>query len=1004
MTEQPLRLPSGGRIDRTRLLRFRFDGRSYVGHPGDSLASALLANGVRLLARSFKYHRPRGVYAAGPEDPCALVELRRDRARVDPNSRAAEIPLYDGLEAFSQNRFPSLSLDLGAFSGALAPLFPAGFYYKTFKWPRWAWHHLYEPAIRRMAGLGRAPTLPDPDRYLRAWDCCDLLIVGGGAAGLVAAHLAARAGVRVVLVEREATLGGWLARRNGAGVAVDGLPAVQWLARIEEELRSFAHCRILTRTTAVGCYDHNLVALLERSGDAQAQPPPGRPRMCLWQMRAKRVLLATGAVERGIVFPDNDRPGIMLAGAGADFFHRHGVLPGREIVIFANHDGVYPLAAELAAAGARVALADVRPAAAAWAEARAREAGVRLWPRTVVVGSGGRRRLFAAYLHPLDEDRAFRLPVAVGCDALLVSGGAQPDLALFAQARGRIRFEEARGIWLPDQAPWPLSCIGAANGRFTVAEAIADAARAAAEVLAALDRRAPDAPLPPVQEPPPAELLPFACVPLAGAGEARRAFVDLADDVTVADLRLALREGYRSIEHVKRYTTAGMGPDQGKTAHPLVQNVVARELGARVAEVGATTFRQPWTPVPFAALVGADRGPLFDPLRRTPTHDWAEARGAVFEDVGQWKRARYFPADGEGMEEALAREAKAVRSACGMIDASTLGKIDVQGPDAARFLERVYTIRIADLAPGRCRYGLMLREDGMVLDDGVVTRLGDHHFHLTTTTGGAARVHAWLEEWLQTEWTDLRVWLTSVTEEWADIAVSGPRARELLARVVEGVDLAPAAFPHMSMREGRAAGVRARIFRISFTGELGYEINVPAGYGLHLWEALLEAGRDLGLTPYGTEAMHLLRAEKGYIIVGQETDGTVSPLDLGLDWLLAKRKGDFLGRRSLDLPALRAAERRQLVGLLPVDPGARLEEGAQIVAAPELRPPVAALGHVTSSYHSPNLGRSFALALLERGRERHGARLWVTRLDGPPVEVEVTAPLFWDPEGRRLRA
>ena len=1001
MAEGPVRLPVGGRIDRKRRLAFRFDGRRLAGHPGDSLASALLANGIRLVARSFKYHRPRGIYAAGPEEPCALVELRRDEARVDPNCPAGEVELFDGLEARSQNRWPSLAWDVGALADRLKPLLPAGFYYKTFRWPAALWTRLYEPLIRRMAGVGRAPRLPDPDRYAHRHHHCDVLVVGAGAAGLVAAELLGRAGLSVLLVESRAQPGGWLAD-GGAGVRLDGDAAPHWLQAQLARLEALEGVRLLTRSTAFGLYDHGFVGVLERIADHLPLPAPGTPRERLWWVRAKAVLITTGCLERPLVFPDNDRPGVMLAGAAAHYLHHHGVLVGRRPVIFTNNDSVYGLALELARAGAAVTVVDVRPAPPAGREGELRERGVRVLCGRAVVGSEGRSGLHTVHILALDADPALSLPKPLAADALLVSGGLQPNAALFAQARGRLCFDEELGAWRPDEAPPRLWAAGGANGRLSLAAAVEDAARAARDVIRSLGGREPRLELPRVEEETFAQT-PFWCSPLKGAAAARRAFVDLHNDVTVADIAVAIREGYRAIEHLKRYTTAGMGPDQGKIVQGNLQGLVARELGRAVQEVGTTTFRQPWTPVPFAALVGAHRGPLFEPLRTPPTHPWAEAHGALFEDVGPWRRARVFPRSGEDLEAALRREARAVRTACGVIDASTLGKIEVAGPDAAIFLDRIYTIAVSRLRVGRCRYGLMLRDDGMVLDDGVVARLEEHRFHLTTTTGGAARVLAWLEEWHQTEWPELRLWITSTTEQWATIALSGPRARELLARLAEGIDLDGAAFPHMSFREGRIAGVPARVFRISFTGELGFEINVEAGFGLHLWEALIEAGSDLGLTPYGTEAMHLLRAEKGYVIVGQETDGTVSPLDLGLEGLLAKNKGDFIGRRALALPALQSPERKQLVGLLPSEPGSVLEEGAQLVPSPEATPPAASEGHVTSSYFSPNLERSFALALLARGRQRHGERLWATRLDGAPVPVEVVPPCFYDPEGQRLR-
>jgi len=999
------RLPAGGRIDRTRRLRFVFDGRSYEGHPGDTLASALLANDVLLLGRSFKYHRPRGIFSAGNEEPCALVQLERAGGRSDPNTRATRIELFDGLVARSQNRFPALRFDLGAVNDLLSPLFPAGFYYKTFMWPRRAWKRIYEPMIRRMAGLGEAPDAPDPDRYEHRFAHCDLLVAGAGAAGLQAALVAVRAGLRVIVAEDDSEPGGWLLGEGAVRVRIDGERPDLWLARVRAELDTAPNCRLLRRTTVFGCYDHNMVGLLERVADHLSQPPAGQPRQRLWKVRAKRVLVATGTIERPVAFPGNDRPGVMLAGAAATYLHRFAVLAGQEVVLFGNHDGLYAIARDLRDAGARVTLVDsrLRPPPALVDGLRRLDCDVRT--ASVVAGTGGRLRL--QQVHVTSRARAAEttgLPEVIPADLLLVSGGHNPDLALWAQARGTLRFEAERGIFLPDRAHWPMHATGGANGCRTVGEALADAARVAAEIARDLGRTPREVALPRVEEPEPAAIEPLWRVPMPKPAQRAKAFVDLQDDVTVEDLELALREGYSSIEHVKRYTTTGMGTDQGKTGNVVALGVVADTLRTTVPEVGFTTFRQPYLPVTFGAVVGPHRGRLFDPVRRPPSHAWAEKNGAVFEDVGQWKRARYFPKPGEDMHAAVQREAKAVRTACGMLDASTLGKIDIRGPDAAEFLNRIYTNAWTNLPVGRCRYGLMLREDGMVFDDGVGARLAEDHFHITTTTGGAARVLAWLEEWLQTEWPDLRVFCTSVTEQWAAFAVSGPKAREVLRPLVEGVDLAPEAFPHMSVRKGRVAGVPARIFRISFTGEAGFEINVPAGYGAHVWERLVEAGEPHGLVVYGTETMHLLRAEKGYIIVGQDTDGTVTPHDLGMDWIVSKAKPDFVGKRSLARPDMRRPDRKQLVGLLPLDPEAVPDEGAQIVADPTATPPVHALGHVTSAYFSPNLGRAFGLGLVEGGRTRIGERLFATRLDGPPIELEIVPPVFWDPEGTRLHA
>ena len=964
---QPFRLAQGGRIDRTKPIRFRFDGRSLTGFAGDTLASALLANGIHLVGRSFKYHRPRGIMTAGSEDPNALVQLSPGTARTEPNVRATMVELKDGLEAASQNRWPSLGFDLGQLNDLVSPLFPAGFYYKTFMWPRSFWERVYEPRIRKIAGLGEAPTRPDPDRYLHRHVHCDVLVVGGGPAGIAAALEAGRQGLRVILCDEEAELGG--GRLACPAAVIDG----------PGELAALPETRVLTRTTCTGYYDHNYLVLLERVTDHLAEPDPDLPRQRLWRVRAGEVVLATGALERPLVFVGNDRPGVMLASAARSFTNRHAVRLGERAVVFTNNDTAYAAALDLHAAGVTIGcIVDARPAPAGPLVDRVRDLGIRLRTGAVVTATEGPLRVNQARVMPLDADGGLlgRLAAVEPCDLLLVSGGWNPNVSLFSQARGRLRFDQTLQAFVPGEAPLPreqrLRSVGACAG----------------------DLAGFDAPATPLR--------PLWAVPTDKRSPRAKAFVDFQNDVTAKDLGLALTEGFRSIEHVKRYTTTGMGTDQGKTSNVNALSIVAEKLVKPVGEIGTTTFRPPYVPLAFGAIVGHSRGGLFDVERRTPLHDLAAERGAVFEDVGTWKRAWYVPRPGESMHEAVLRECRAVRETGGILDASTLGKIDIQGRDARTFLNRVYTNAWSKLAPGQCRYGLMLKDDGMVFDDGVTACIDDRRFHMTTTTGGAARVLAWLEDLLQTEWPELEVYLTSVTEQWATIAVNGPLSREILVPLVEGCDLADAAFPHMAWRRARIAGVEGRIFRISFTGERAFEVNVPADRGAEVLAAILELGEPRGVTLYGTEAMHVLRAEKGFIIVGQETDGTVTPFDLGMDWIVNARKGDFIGRRGLARPDLAAPGRKQLVGLLTRDPAVVLDEGAQLVEQPRARIPCPMVGHVTSAYRSAALGRSIALALVTDGRGRHGQTLYVPMPGGRVHAVEVTRPVFYDPEGARL--
>jgi sarcosine oxidase subunit alpha len=1022
---QPFRRQIGGTIDRSRVLNFRFDGRAYEGHPGDTLASALLANGVRLVARSFKYHRPRGIVSAGAEEPSALVQLETGGI-AEPNRRPTEIRLYDGLRAMSQHAWPSLGVDLGALVGWIGPLMPAGFYYKTFMRPRALWARVWEPFLRHMAGLGRAPSLPDPARYDKCHTHCDVIVVGGGPAGLAAALAAGKSGARVILADSDTVFGGALLRRS---YRIGGGEGMAWAQGVVAELAALPEMRLLPRTTVTGHYDDNYLVAVERVGEELgAAAPSGLPRQRLWHIRARRVVLATGALERPIVFADNDRPGIMLASAALGYLHRYAVMPGRRAVLFADNDDAYALAPALAASGIAIA-GIVDPRAEPGAAARRRAAGMPHYPGHLVVGTSGKTALRRVWLRLASDGSPHGQTTAIDCDLLAVSGGWNPTLHLFAQAAvaqgwGRLRFDERLAAFVPDTiaaaadgaiAQGAIECVGAARGSFALraclAEGAASGARAAAlcgfgAVGSAMGSGGEIPALPEVEDSAEDAPAPLSAVMSAlgeqwgGTGRgARRAFVDLHNDVTAADIALAAQEGYAAIEHAKRYTTLGMGTDQGKTGNLPALALLAALTGSGIAQTGTTTFRPPYVPIAYGLLAGRERGHLADPVRVTPMHDWHVAAGAVFEDVGQWRRPRYYPLPGEDMETAVRRECLAVRDRVALFDASTLGKIEIGGRDAARFLDRITINHWQNLRVGHCRYGLLCREDGMVFDDGVGTRLAPDRFFLTTTTGNAALVIDWLDEWLQTEWPDLEVFCTSFTEEWANATLVGPRAREVLGALAPRLALDPADFPFMRMREALVAGIPARIFRVSFSGELSYEINVPADHGLMLWEHLIAAGMSYGITPYGTEAMHMLRAEKGYIIVGQETDGSVTPIDLGLGGLAAKDK-DFLGRRSLRRSDTARSDRKQLVGLLPDNPEEILPEGAQLVAELGGTPPVSMIGHVTSSYWGARIGRSFALALVEAGRLRHGEPVWAP-LPDRIIAAHICPPAFYDPAGHR---
>jgi sarcosine oxidase subunit alpha len=993
------RLPGGGRIDRAKPVRFTFDGVSYPGFQGDTLASALIASGVHLVGRSFKYHRPRGIFGSGADEPNALVGVGRDQAHYTPNMRATQVEVYDGLVAESQNRYPSLNFDVGAINDFFAPFIPAGFYYKTFMWPKSAWKNTYEPKIRAMAGLGKAPTVADADRYIQRHAHADVLVVGAGPAGLAAALAAAESGARVILADEQSELGGSLLAAD-SDVEIDGKPAQIWLAEIVAKLVALDTVTLLPRTTAFGYYPHNFVGLAERVTDHLANPDPKLPRERMWHVRAGQVVLATGALERPLVFPDNDRPGIMLADAARTYANRYGVRPGSRAVIAAAHDEGYRAALSLARAGVEIAaIADLRTNPDGPLAAAARAAGLPILPQTVIAGTKGRLRVNSADLGRVKPDGTVGQTDRFTCDLVLMSAGLTPTVHLFSQSRGKLRFDEAIQAFVPDVSAEAERSAGACRGVFGLQAALEDgyaAGEAAAGKKAkkrAVAVTALDSGLGGFSGATPHNQNPIFA----------KAFVDFQNDSTAKDIKLAMREGLQSVEHIKRYTTTGMATDQGKISNMNMLGIIAEGQGGNVPAVGLTTFRAPYTPTTFGAFAGTSRGELFDPARRTPIHSWAESQGAVFEDVALWKRARYFPKPGEDMHQAVNRECLGVRTSVGLFDASTLGKIEIVGPDAAEFMNRMYVNPWTKLEPGRCRYGVMCREDGFVADDGVVGRLTAERFHVTTTTGGAPSVLNLMEDYLQTEWPELKVWLTSATEQWAVIAVQGPNSRQVIEPLVEGIDMSAAAMPHMSVREGKICGVPTRLFRVSFTGELGFEVNVPAAHGRAIWEALWESGQRFNAVAYGTETMHVLRAEKGYIIIGQETDGTATPDDAGVGWAVGKTKKDFVGKRSLARASMAAPDRKQLVGLASVDGVTVLEEGAQIVADPNHPIPMPMIGHVTSSYWSAALKHPIALAMVKGGRARMGETIYVP-MPGGTIQVKVVDPIFYDPKGERLDA
>ena len=991
MTSRPNRLHDGGLIDRSKTVRFSFDGETLTGHQGDTLASALLANGKKLIGRSFKYHRPRGILTAGSEEPNALVELRTG-ARREPNTRATTIELYDGLDAASQNRWPSLKFDVMAANQLFAPIFGAGFYYKTFMWPASFWEKIYEPAIRRAAGLGRAADAPDPDLYEKAYAFCDVLVVGSGPAGLAAALSAARSGARVILCEEDFRLGGRLLSER---YEINGHPATEWVKAAEAELASLPNCRVLPRTCVFGVYDGGTYAALERVNDHVPAPPAHEPRQRLWKIVAKRAVVCAGAIERGIVFGDNDRPGIMVANAVRSYVNRYGVAPGRRTVIFADNDDAFRTATDLANAGVDVAaVVDARPMPSAAAQEAAEKALAPYFNAAVIQRVRGGHQVKAVDIRKSDGE-VYR----IDCDLVAMSGGWNPSVHLTTHLNGKPVWDQGLSGLVPGALPPGMSVAGAAAGQFGLASCLTGGRAAGAEAAKACGFK-PKARAVPKASDEVGEASPVWQVE-KGHG---KAFVDYQNDVTVSDVKLAVREGFRMPEHLKRYTTLGMATDQGKTGNLNGAAVLAGVTGRYVGAVGTTTFRPPFTPVAIAALAGHHRGPDFRPTRLAPSHAWAKERSAVFVETGPWLRALYYPRAGEEPQDAVNREVAMVRTQVGVCDVSTLGKIDVQGTDAGAFLDRVYANTFSTLPVGKARYGLMLREDGFVLDDGTTARLADDHYFMTTTTANAVKVMQHLEFCQQVLWPTLDVQMVSVTEQWAQFAVAGPRAREVLQRIVDpGYDISNEAFPYLAVgKVSVCGGTKARLFRLSFSGELAYEIGVPARFGDALIRAIMAAGADFGIAPYGTEALGVLRIEKGHP-AGGELNGQTTAHDLGMGKLLSAKK-DFIGRFMAARTALTDPERPTLVGLRPVGQGERIRAGAHLVPRDAAATAKNDQGYVTSIAYSPSRGHWLALGLLARGPERHGEIIRAADpLRGEEVLAEICPPCFVDPQGERLR-
>ncbi|MDT8345178.1 MAG: sarcosine oxidase subunit alpha family protein [Thermohalobaculum sp.] len=996
------RLREGGTVDRTRPLRFDWDGLTLTGLQGDTLASALLANGVRVVGRSFKYHRPRGVMSAGPEESGAIVTTGRHTRRV-PNEKATAVELFDGLHASGQNAWPGVRFDIGEVNDLLGRFFTAGFYYKTFMGPgrgTWAWMQ-FEKLIRRAAGMGTASRAPDPDHYDIAHDFCDLLVVGAGAAGLVAARLAAEEGLDVMLVEQDFGLGG---RLIGAAGQIEGRPAAEWLGAA---CKSMERVRVLTRATAFGLYDGNVVGVYQRLTDHLARPDPQTPRGVLRIVRPRRVLLATGAIERPVAFGNNDRPGVMLAGAMESYVRRFGVAPGSRAVIATCHDGAYGAASALAAAGVATTLLDARETPPERLAAEAEAMGVRLMAGYVPVETRGRTGVRGLRVGRLTgAGGAARVERELTCDCIGVSGGWSPAVHLVSHRGPKPVWSADLACFLPGATPAGVALAGAARGVWQTDAAIADGRAAAAEAVKALTGKRPKAPAPAEPGGWESPIRPLWEVTVKGLK--LKSFVDPQHDVTTSDVRQAAREGYASVEHMKRYTTLGMATDQGKVGNLIGLALLADALGQSVPETGLTTFRPPFTPVPIGAFAGRARGHHWQPERRTPMHDAQADAGAEFIDAGLWKRAWWHPAHpGEDLGAAYVREARMVRETCGMVDVTTLGKIAVQGPDAAEFLDRVYVNGFAKLPVMKCRYGVNLRDDGVVMDDGVTWRLAEDEFLVTCTTANAAKMMAWFETLLAFRWPALRVHVASATDQWAGVAVAGPRARAALTRALAAGDVSNEGLPFMGITQARlrtAGGeIPVMVARISFSGELAFEVYAPAGFGPAMWATLLDAVKAEDGGPYGMEALGALRIEKGHV-TGAEIDGRTTLGDCGLGRMASKTK-PFIGQALSQRPEMARPDRPQLAHFMPVTEGETFSIGAIVCREGELHGH--GIGWVTGVTAAPALGGGWlGIGLIAGGPAAWEGKTVVIAdpIRGRETRVRVAPPHQFDPKGERMHA
>ncbi|MCW9041956.1 MAG: sarcosine oxidase subunit alpha family protein [Pseudopelagicola sp.] len=998
------RLATGGRLlNKGKQLRFSFNGKQFTGFEGDTLASALLANDQLMMGRSFKYHRPRGPVASGAEEPNALVNLGKG-GQFEPNQRATTTELFNGLTCESQNHWPSLEFDVGAVNNYMTRFFPAGFYYKTFMFPRAAWKHVFEPIVRQSAGLGKVPKDRDADSYEHFYAFVDVVIVGGGVAGLQAAKAAGLSGAKVLLMEQTAHWGG---RSMVDGGEVDGQPVSDYVDALVAELEAMENVTLRNRMMGAGVYDHGYVLGYERTRDHT--PNAKGPRHRLWRIRAKQIVTATGAIERPLSFAGNDIPGVMLASAIRDYVVDYGVSIGDRTVVVTNNDDAYRTAIAIKQAGLEVpVILDARAGGGGALADAARALGIRVENgKGIAKVKGGKRVTSVAICAQAGEGAVLE---EIKCDAVAMSGGWSPVVHLWSHCGGKLTWDDAQAHFRPDPSRPPTShdgeafvlVAGSANGYLDLAQGVKDAHEAGKAAAKAAGFTATRKAAPKAAESPEAAMEPVWLMPQGAGPELRiKTWLDYQNDVKVSDVRLAAQEGYESVEHTKRYTTLGMASDQGKLSNINGLATLAGQLNAPIPAVGTTTFRPPYTPISMGSIAGEARGEVFQPLRRTPIHEWHEEQKAFFEPVGHWRRPYCYPRKGESHAEAVKREILQTRNSVGMLDASTLGKIIVKGPDAGKFLDMLYTNMMSNLKPGRCRYGLMCNENGFLMDDGVVARIDENTFLCHTTTGGAEHIHGWMEDWLQCEWWDWQVFTANVTEQYAQIAIVGPNARKVLEKLGGDMDISKEGLTFMGWKDGKIGDFDARAYRISFSGELSYEIAVPASQGRAFWDAILEAGEEFGIMPYGTEALHVMRAEKGFIMIGDETDGTVIPQDLNMQWAISKKKEDFLGKRAQTRPHMASPERWKLVGLETVD-GSVIPDGAYAIASGEnANGQRNTQGRVTSTYYSPTLDRGIAMGLVYHGPDRMGEVIEFNKVDGGTVEAKIVDPVFYDKDGEK---